>query len=135
MNIFEKDIFTLKELCKLFINNEFNYNYKDLFIISNCYINFSSNNDEYKKYLKETRLTKGFLYQIQNEIRDYKINFREILQFFDINFNKLVIKINIEKNDYDINMSWKIIENNINGFNKEEFKNFYVKCLLDCNIE
>ena len=130
MNIFEKEIFTLKEFCTLFISHEFIYNYKELLDISNCYIHFSSNEDDYKKYLKQTRLNKGFLYKVKNEIRDFNINFREILQFFDIHFNKLVIQIKIEKNNYDIHISWKDIENNIHGFNKEYFMNFY-KNMLD----
>ena len=58
-------------------------------------------------------------------IEDKNINFREILQMFDMNFNKLMIKIHIDSQDYNVRITWDDIEKQIKGFTKIKFKEFY----------
>ena len=139
LTIFDKDIFTLKEFCYFItnnikneyiinkydnINNNYQYNNimnnitnnKDDIInkailenISNCYILFSSCNNDYRKFLNDTRIYKGFLLKKNNK----NIYLREFLQIFDIEFTKLVIRIKTYPKDYDINISWEEIEEKI----------------------
>jgi viroplasmin and RNaseH domain-containing protein len=131
MSIFDNTSFTLKELCSLFfLDNKYNYynneqnmkinKYNELKDISNCYIKFTSNNNEYRKFLK-IGLNKGLMYSFENN----NINFIEILQVFDMNFNKLIIRIHVNSQDYNIRVTWDDIEKQIKGFNKIKFKEFY----------
>jgi hypothetical protein len=140
MSIFNTTSFTLKELCSLFLlENKYNNlcennikvnKYNKLRDIACCYTKFTSRDDEYHKFLKvnneyrnflKVRLDKGFMYSIE----DNNINFREILQKFDMNFNKLMIKINIDSEDYNITVTWDDIEREVKGFTKIKFKEFY----------
>jgi hypothetical protein len=141
-SIFGKDFFTLKELCNLFIeiNNNLNFPsnkihsyskdyYRKIIIdqdkldfdeISNiyeCYMNFSSGNEKYRDFLINTRSTRGLII-----INNKNIYFREILQAFDINFNKLVIRIKTESSNYDITISWKEFENKVKILTKKELE-------------
>ena len=142
ISIFDKDFFTLKELCKLFI--EINNNlifpsnkicsyskdyYKKIIIdhdkldfdeISNiyeCYMNFSTGNKKYRDFLKNTREYRGLII-----INSKKIYIREILQMFDVNFNKLVIRINTEPYNYDISITWKEFEDKVKNVTKKELE-------------
>ena len=135
MSIFNNTSFTLKELCSLFIlKDKYKYydednikvkKYNELRDISNCYTKFTSNDNEYRKFLK-VRLNKGFMFSIE----DKNINFREILQMFDMNFNKLMIKIHIDSQDYNVRITWDDIEKQIKGFTKIKFKEFYDDLIL-----
>jgi len=143
-SIFEKNKFTLKELCNFIINSKINDEYinKELFSgvqtkentidydniinkqilneIAYCYILFSSNNSNYRKFLINSRNNKGFLFKTNNKI----INLREILQIFDLEFTKLIIRIKTECNNYDIHITWDDFENKI-GIDKNHFKNLF----------
>lgn len=112
MNIFEKEEFTLKELCYYFISNIRKIKFFERSVIHNnildvctCYILFSSNNKDYRKYLINARSYPCIIHNNGLE----KISIREILQHFDFDFNKLIVRINVEKNDYDVKISWKKI--------------------------
>ena len=121
LTIFNKEIFSLKELCKLFLNSDFNY-------ISKCYLFFSSNNEKYINFLKYTRNNKGTLLYYNNK----EINLREILQTFDRDFLKLVIRIKIHQSDYEINISWDDFEKHT-SLSKDQFYNFYKDYLININ--
>jgi len=109
-SIFEKESFTLKELCGIFKNND----------ISECYINFSSGNNNYRHFLNKARNTKeNILYS--DEYKKY-ISFREILQSFDPEFNKLIIRIKTDPRNYDIILSWTELEEKIKGLKKDDLK-------------
>jgi hypothetical protein len=132
--IFNKDIFTLKELCYFIKNNKIKNEYvgniwsDDLNIINkttldnilNCYLLFSSNNEEYRFYLNNTRNNKGFLLYTNNKI----INLREILQILDLEFTKLVIRIKTEPKNYDISISWEEFEKNVH-ISKNDLMNLF----------
>ena len=130
MNIFEKDSFTLKEFCTIFKSNK----YSDLFdlnIINNiieCYIHFSSGNQDYRKRLIEVRNNLGIIY-ISEDFDKY-INFREILQLFDIEFTKLIIRIRTNPKKYDIIVSWKEFEEKIKNITKHDLYLFYKNHIL-----
>jgi hypothetical protein len=138
-NIFDKESFTLKELCNIFLlnrdftskmyvnNDENSILLHNLNNISLCYLNFTSNNEEYRKYLTFSRNNKGFLYKTYDNItnREYDINYREILQIADLNFTKLMIKISIDSKNYDKIIKWIDLENNLHGFKKDEFQKYY----------
>jgi hypothetical protein len=144
--IFDKEYFTLKELCNLFleISIKINYNleypsqiirsfsqdyYRKIIIDQNkldsdeiyniykCYMNFSSKNEKYRDFLKNTRIYRGLII-----INNKKIYMREILQILDINFNKLVIRINTELSDYDITISWDQFEDKVKNLTKKELE-------------
>jgi len=115
-SIFEKESFTLKELCNTFILNNID---KPIIDIINCYLYFSSGNSNYKKYLQETRLNKGIFLN--------NVSFREMLQMFDLEFTKLVIRIKTEPKDYDIRITWDEFNNKIKNLNKDELYEFYKK--------
>ena len=138
ISIFDKEYFTLKELCNLFmeINNNLNFPsnkirsyYRKIIIdqdildfdeVSNiyeCYMNFSSGNKKYRDFLINTRSTRGLII-----INNKNIYFREILQEFDTNFNKLVIRINTESSNYDITISWEEFENKVKILTKKELE-------------
>jgi len=127
MSIFENEYFTLKELCYFIKNNEIKditYEEKEeLNNIAICYILFTSNNENYKKYLKTVRETKGFIMK-NNEKNIY---FREILQICDMNFTKLMIRIHIENKEYyDIFVNWKELEETT-SIKKDEIKKLIYK--------
>ena len=110
MDIFDKDEFTLKELCYYFINkiNKISFFkrlkiHNDVLNVCTCYILFSSNNKKYRKYLNNARINQCYIYIKNND----KLSIIKILQYFDFDFNKLIVRINVEKNDYDIKISWK----------------------------
>jgi hypothetical protein len=115
-SIFEKESFTLKELCNTFILNNID---KSILDIINCYLYFSSGNSNYKKYLQETRLNKGIFLN--------NVSFREMLQMFDLEFTKLVIRIKTEPKNYDITITWDEFNNKIKNLNKDELYEFYKK--------
>ncbi len=132
MNIFDKETFTLKELCYFIQNNKIKNDYiilnsinvYSIYNIAKCYILFSSNNMDlknYKRLLLETRHDKGFLIKSKN---NKKINFREILQEFDMEFTKLIIRIKTEPNNYNININWNDFENKI-GISKYELLDIF----------
>jgi len=131
LSIFEKDSFTLKELCKLLFNlkknsytNEINFINEIDYIndIILCYIYFSSGNNYYRTFLNNTRNNKGFIY-IDSK-NNKKLIFRELLQIFDFEFNKLVIRIKTECKNYDINITWNDFEEKTKNISKLEFKEF-----------
>ena len=121
LSIFNKDSFSLKEFSKLFLISDFNY-------ISKCYLYFSSNNEKYINFLKYTRNNKGTLLYYNNK----EINLREILQTFDRDFLKLVIRIKIHQSDYEINISWDDFEKHT-SLSKDQFYNFYKDYLININ--
>ena len=121
-SIFNKELFTLKELCILLFNTEYVNNNKQLRDIILCYINFSSGNNDYFKYLLMTRLSKGIIYI--NEEQNKILNFRELLQIFDMEFTKLVIRIKTECKNYDIYISWNDFEEKTKNISKSDFMEF-----------
>ena len=115
-SIFEKESFTLKELCSTFILNNID---KHILDIINCYLYFSSGSSNYKKYLQETRLNKGIFLN--------NVSFREMLQMFDLEFTKLVIRIKTEPKDYDIKITWDEFNNKMKNVKKDQLYEFYKK--------
>jgi hypothetical protein len=123
MSIFDKDVFTLNELC-IYIKNNINkdiYNINEIYDICNCYILFTNNNNKYWEYVKNIREYKGYLL---TKIKD--IYLREILQIFDIEFTKLVIRIKTNPKIYNVLVSWKEFEDKI-GIEKNEFRSLINK--------
>ena len=103
---------TLKELCYYFINNINKINIlrrsqiqDELLNVCTCYLLFTSDDKRYRKYLLKSRYSQCIIYFNERE----KISIREILQHFDFEFNKLIVRINVEKNNRDIVVSWKSI--------------------------
>jgi hypothetical protein len=133
-SIFEKESFTLKELCKTFILNDNKDKYGNPIIeqsiidIINCYLDFSSGNLNYKKYLQRVRLNKGMF--LNNNV-----SFREMLQIFDLEFTKLVIRIKTEPKNYDIIINWDDFHSKIKNVNKDELYNFYQEHVDKIKIE
>ena len=125
MSIFIKNNFSLKELCDTFSDIKED----GMEQIINCYLLFSSGNAKYKRYLNDAQKNNGIKFVCQ--INNRNISFREVLQRFDDNFNKVIIRIRTVERDNDIIISWEDIENNINGLNKEIMENLYI----DYNIE
>jgi hypothetical protein len=139
ISIFDKEYFTLKELCNLFIRVFCNLqqhsvspaashlkqallesaelDFDEVSNIYECYMNFSSGNKKYRDFLVNTRSTRGLII-----INNKNIYFREILQEFDTNFNKLVIRINTESSNYDITISWKEFEEKVKNLTKMELE-------------
>jgi hypothetical protein len=120
MSIFIKDKFSLKELCDTFSDIKDN----DMEKIINCYLLFSSGNAKYKRYLNDAQKNNGIKFVCQ--INNRNISFREVLQRFDDNFNKVIIRIRTIEKDNDIIISWEDIENNITGLTKEIIENLYI---------
>ena len=119
MSIFEKDSFNLKELCNVLLNiNEI----QEIHDILLCYIYFSSGNNNYRKYLINTRNNKGIIYI--DKINNKKIILRELLQIFDFEFTKLVIRIKTQCKDSDIIITWNDFEEKTKNISKQEFKEF-----------
>lgn len=115
-SIFEKESFTLKELCNTFILNNID---KPILDIINCYLDFSSGNSNYKKYLQQTRSNKGIFLN--------NVSFREMLQMFDLEFTKIVIRIKTEPKNYDITITWDDFHSKIKNVNKDQLYEFYKK--------
>ena len=120
MSIFIKDNFSLKELCDTFSDIKEN----GMEQIINCYLLFSSGNPKYKRYLSDAQQNNGIKFVCQ--INNRNISFREVLQRFDDNFNKVIIRIRTVERDNDIIISWEDIENNITGLTKEIMENLYI---------
>ena len=127
ITIFEKESFTLKELCSTFILNKDSTDLygkrildQSIVDIINCYLAFSSCNSNYKKYLYDVRETKGLF--LKNNI-----SFREMLQMFDLEFTKLMIRIKTEPKDYDIRITWDEFNNKMKNVSKEDLYEFYKK--------
>jgi hypothetical protein len=118
-SIFEKESFTLKELCSTFILNNID---KPILDIINCYLNFSSGNSNYKKYLQQTRSNKGIFLN--------NVSFREMLQMFDLEFTKIVIRIKTDPKNYDITITWDDFHSKIKNVSKDELYEFY-KTIVD----
>ena len=118
MSIFKKDLFTLKELCNMFIAKYNSDISPELYAIIQCYLNFSSGNTNYRKFLNKTRMNKGSIYI--SEIKT--LHFREILQAFDIEFCKLVITIHTQPKNYDIIISWKDFEITTKNITKDDLE-------------
>ena len=133
MNIFEKESFTLKEFCNTFyIKNENNLFYSEIINnIIHCYILFSSDNQNYRKYLKKARENVGRIYL--SEDYDKYINFREILQLFDMEFTKLIIRIKTDSKKYDINVSWNDFEKTVKNIKKSDLYFFYKSMINEIN--
>jgi hypothetical protein len=133
-SIFEKESFTLKELCKTFILNDNKDKYGNPIIeqsiidIINCYLEFSSGNLNYKKYLQQVRLNKGMF--LNNNV-----SFREMLQIFDLEFTKLVIRIKTEPKNYDIIINWDDFHSKIKNINKDKLYIFYQELIDKIKIE
>jgi hypothetical protein len=126
MSILLCEIFTLRELCKFFIDNKYNLynnNLSEILFISDIYLSFSDGTNYYKKYLNELRNTKAYLLT-NNEGKN--IYFREILQIFDIEFTKLVIRVKTEGKKYDVCISWKKLKDDI-GIDKNDIENLIKK--------
>jgi len=130
--IFNKEYFTLKELCETFkkindkcplIFSEVCNELENINIIADCYIKFSSGDKNYIKLLKKTRNYKCYL--LTDKSNNKNIYFREILQFLDIEFTKLVIRIKTEPKNYDIIISWKEFEDKI-GIKKEVIESLFI---------
>jgi len=132
-SIFEKESFTLKELCKTFILNDNKDKYGNPIIeqsiinIINCYLDFSSGSSNYKKYLQQVRLDKGIFLN--------NISFREMLQIFDLEFTKLVIRIKTEPKNYDIIINWDDFHSKIKNVNKDKLYKFYQELIDKIKIE
>ena len=126
-SIFEKESFTLKELCNIFIlykdkKDEYGENIINQSIndIINCYLAFSSCSSNYKKYLHNVRGTKGLF--LKNNV-----SFREMLMIFDLEFTKLIIRIKTDLKDYDITITWDEFNHKMKNTNKDELYEFYKK--------
>lgn len=115
--IFEKQSFSLRDFCLIF--NKYDY-LKD---IINCYLNFSSNNNNYRNYLLKARNEKGLIHHSSSLNKD--IYLREILQIFDNEFNKLIIRISTSPNDYNIIITWDDFEKKILGITKDDLKKIF----------
>ena len=138
-DFFKNSSFTLRDLCLLQINllkkyknnsyikynnnnNIENYNYiKD---ICYCYLNFTNNDKKYLNYLVNTRFHNGNIYyNYENNINT--INFKQILQEFDEEFNKLVIRIRTQKNNNIISVEWNKYDETFPYFKKEILKKYF----------
>ena len=131
ITIFEKESFTLKELCNTFILNKDNTDLygkrildQSIIDIINCYLAFSSCSSNYKKYLYNVRVTKGLF--LKNDV-----SFREMLMIFDLEFTKLVIRIKTEPKDYDITITWDEFNHKMKNTNKDELYEFYKKLVYE----
>lgn len=127
-NFFEKSSFTLRELCFLqlkllqklpyceLLKNE----YHSLYKICQCYLFFTENDKRYLDYLIYTRSHYGNI-----SYNNYVIRFRLILQEFDDEFNKLVIRIRTDKNDNNIQIDWNIYNECFPNFSKEILHEYF----------
>jgi hypothetical protein len=116
-SIFDKDTFTLRELCleikkknKELLNN-----------IADFYLLFSSGTLD-RKLLAKVQYNSGLIYK--NIILNKNIYFRIILQTFDMEFNKIILRIKSEPKKYDVNISWIYFETKIEGYTKDDLHRF-----------
>ena len=128
LNIFNKETFTLKEFCKTISNiksiqncNNYDIEISNINIILDCYLKFSSGYICYNKKINHIRNNKGLLFIKNNK----NIYFREILQNFDMEFTKLIIRIKTEPKNYDIIISWKEFEEKM-GISKKDIENLFL---------
>ena len=127
-NFFEKSSFTLRELCFLQLKLlqklpycELSQNeYHSLYKICQCYLFFTENDKRYLDYLIYTRSHYGTI-----SYNNYVIRFRLILQEFDDEFNKLVIRIRTDKNDNNIQIDWNIYNECFPNFSKEILHEYF----------
>ena len=128
LSIFDRDSFTLKELCILLSKiKDLNYS-SQIHDIIMCYMNFTSGNSNYRTFLNNTRNNKGYLYI--DKINNKTLVFRELLQMLDFEFTKLVIRIKTECKNYDILISWNDFEEKTKNISKLEFKEFIEKNIV-----
>ena len=116
-SIFDKNTFTLRELCleikkknKELLNN-----------IADFYLLFSSGTLD-RKMLAKVQYNPGLIYK--NTILNKNIYFRIILQTFDIQFSKIILRIKSEPKKYDVNISWIEFETKIEGYTKDDLRIF-----------
>mgnify|MGYP006137033519 FL=1 len=93
--------------------------YKNIKHICHCYLLFTNNDKKYLQYLNWTRINCCPIY-----INDKKIMLRHVLQNFDHEFNKLVIRIRTSTNNNNINVSWEEYNKKYPNFDKSELYNF-----------
>ena len=124
-DIFGKDEFTLKEFCNYFINNINKIRYsdklkihEDILHVCKCYMYFSSNNKNYIKYLQKARVCPCYIY-INNK---KKLSIREILQVYDFDFCKLIVRISVNTHDNNIKVKWQDLYNRFKNISKEELE-------------
>jgi len=115
--IFDKDTFTLRELCleikkknKIALNN-----------IADFYLLFSSGTLD-RKLLAKVQCNWGLIYK--NTTLKKNVYFRIILQTFDMEFNKIIVKIKSDPKKYDVTISWIDFENKIEGYTKDDLRRF-----------
>lgn len=116
-SIFDKEIFTLRELCFEIrkINNPILNNITDFYLL------FSSGTLD-RKLLAKVQCNSGLIYK--NITLNKKIYFRIILQIFDMEFNKIIVRIKTEPKKYDVSISWTEFESKIEGYTKNDLKSF-----------
>ena len=127
-NFFEKSSFTLRELCflQLKLLQKLPYcelsqsEYHALYQICQCYLFFTENDKRYLDYLIYTRSHYGTI-----SYNNYVIRFRLILQEFDDEFNKLVIRIRTDKNDNNIQIDWNTYNECFPNFSKEILHEYF----------
>jgi hypothetical protein len=127
-NFFEKSSFTLRELCFLQLKLlqklpycELSQNeYHSLYQICQCYLFFTENDKRYLDYLIYTRNHSCTIYY-----NNHVIPFRLILQEFDDEFNKLVIRIRTYKNDNNIQIDWNTYNECFPNFSKEILHEYF----------
>ena len=124
MSIFEQEIFTLYELCKEF------YSFIELQDIISCYLFFTSNHSNYRLYLQQSRQNKGII--CFSDTKQKYISFREILQIFDPDFNKLMIRIHVNPRIYTIHISWTDFDQYDIGITKEKLYTISKQVTLPC---
>ena len=131
-SIFNKSSFSLRDLCFLFLqkikkmctsyqftnSNE----YKNIKYICHCYLLFTNNDKKYLQYLNWTRINCCPIY-----INNKQVNLRHVLQQFDDEFNKLVIRIRTGKNSNNIIVSWDEYNKKYPNFDKSELYNLLEK--------
>ena len=123
-DIFKKQTFTLKELCHYFLDTPLllNYNEESIHELCNCYLYFSSNNVNYKQFLKNIKRSRCMI-----KINNVQLSLRSIFQELDLEFSKLIIGIRTEENDYDITLSWEEFKEKIKNCNKELLEKIFVQ--------
>jgi hypothetical protein len=116
-SIFDKDTFTLRDLCleikkknKELLNN-----------IADFYLLFSSGTLD-RKLLAKVQYNPGLIYK--NTTLNKNTYFRIILQTFDMQFSKIILRIKSEPKKYDVNISWIDFETKIEGYTKDDLRRF-----------
>jgi hypothetical protein len=136
-NFFEKSSFTLRELCFIQLKllqklsysnlnnlnnlNDFTYlEHESLYKICQCYLYFIENDKKYLDYLIYTRSHYGLI-----SYNNHVIRFRLILQEFDDDFNKLVVRIRPDKNKRYIQIDWNAYNECFPNFPKEMLRDYF----------